>query len=231
MSETSDVSLGVGFFLNGLCSLCHIAKNELMNFEDFHAETEESWQTINKNLESKIDRIIERHPAEREEIIEHFSLDLHEKQEKFPSIHRRSLVITIYSFLENTLNELCNTLSESVDSNVVLTDLKGRGMERALSYLSKVAEFDLSKMGGTLSYIKNINRVRNFIVHNGGVLPSEPEQKVNIFIASTENIFGNPGGNIRFESTFISEMIEVFIRFLNELDIEVQKHIQASIAL
>lgn len=230
MPKASNNTVAIDFFYNGLCSLCHIARNELMDFEDFHAETEASWSKINQDLENKIDRIIKRHPEEdHDEVIESFSLDLHEKQEKYPFIHRTSLLITIYSFLENTLNDLCHTLSQSVGSDVKLSDLQGNGIERALLYLSKVAAFDLSKMGGTLPYIKGINKIRNIIVHNGGVLPSSPEHKVHAFIERTKSMSGHPDCNVRFEDAFINEVIKVLIQFFNELDKEVQTHIQTHV--
>lgn len=226
MSERCESVTGIDFFMNGLCTLCHMAKNELMDFEDFHSETEASWKKINQDLESKIDRIIERHPEDRDEIIENFSLDLHETQEKYPSIHRKSLLITIYSFFENELNDLCGMLSESVSSNVKLADLQGNGIERALLYLSKVAMFDLSKMGKTLPYIKNINIIRNAVVHNGGILPSDPQHKVNVFISNTKGISGSPGRNVRLEASFINEMINMLIQFFSQIDEQVQAHIQ-----
>jgi len=227
MRDVKDDTVEIDFFMNGLCSLCHIAKNELMGFEAFHKTTEDNWRKINIDLEAQIEKILKEHPKEHHnDIIDDFSLDLHENQEKYPSIHRSSLLITLYCFFENTLNDLCYTLSDSVGSNIKLTDLQGSGVERALLYLSKVAKFDLSKMGGTLPFIKGINKVRNTIVHNGGSLPPDPDSAINIFVKNTSSISGSPNSSIRLEHSFINEMIEIFIQFLEDLDVEVQAHIQ-----
>lgn len=219
----------IDFFMNGLCTHCHIAKNELMDFKEFHGITEASWKKIDQDFSSKLDDLIKKYPENRDEIIEHYSLDFYQHQEKYPSIHRKSLVITIYSFLEAELDGLCAILSQSVNCDLKLRDINGKGIERSLLYLSKLAGFDLSKMGKTLPYIKAINQVRNAIVHNGSILPESPDHPINKFITKQKHISGSPSGTVRFDADFIEELIDVLIQFFEELDAEVQKHIQANI--
>ena len=218
--------LKIDFFTNGLCSHCHSARNEIMEFEWFHKATESSWEERNKNIESKMDELISKNPEDTHDIVEHFSLDLHENQEKYPSIHRESLVITIYNFLESDLNKLCDILSQSVQSNIKLKDIKGMGIERAFLYLSKVGGIDFSNMGMTLPYIKSANKLRNSIVHNGGVLPDDSNNTFLVFVSSSKYLEGASGRHVRIKSGFITEFISVLIQFFNELDIEVQSHIK-----
>jgi hypothetical protein len=220
----------IDFFANGLCSACQMAQNELLDFKAFHKTTEESWEKIDTELNSKVDEILKKYPEDvHDEIIEYHSWDFYLNQEKYPSIHRKSLVITIYSFLEIELNNLCGILSQSVDSNLKLKDINGKGFERAQTYLSKVANLDFSRMGGTLPFVKGVNNLRNLLVHNDGILPHNPNDAINTFVTNQKNIMGEPGSIVRFNSAFIEELIEKLIQFFSELDIEVQKHIQSNI--
>jgi hypothetical protein len=152
---------------------------------------------------------------------------LHQNQYKYPNIHRESLIITIYNFLESQLNELCSILEECIELKVKLKHLNGQGIERALSYLTKVAEFDLALMGKELPFIKGVNQVRNQIVHNAGRLPEAENHKANIFIAKAKNLSGAPGGVISVSPDFISEFITSLTEFFDKLDDEIQRFIQS----
>jgi hypothetical protein len=134
----------VDFFENGLCFYCHLAKNELLIYRGFNSETEQSWKQKEDLLETEIDSIIAKFPeADPYDIVESHGWDLHLHQFTYPDIHRTALVIGIYVFLEDQLNGLCHTIGESMKMRLDLADLGGKGIERALLFLSKVAEFNL----------------------------------------------------------------------------------------
>jgi len=226
-----EEQLGVKFFINGLCLHCHLAQDELKNFEHFHSETESAWKRKDDNLQSELDKTFERYPKEHhQDILESHSWELHLNQYKYPSMHRESILITLYNFLENQLNQLCKTISESIDGDIKLKDLYGQGISRALLYLSKVAQFDLSKMGRELPNIKSVNLLRNQIVHNGGTLPEKSTHKLNEFISQQANLAGNPGDAIKIRAEFINEFIDTLIHFFKKLDIEVQRFMSDAIA-
>lgn len=219
----------VDFFENGLCGYCNTAKNELIDIIEFHTETESSWAKRDSELQSALGDLLKEHPDEQhEDIIEAHAWDIHLNQNKYPSIHRESLLITIYNFLEAQLNELCEIISESIENKVKLEDLSDKGIHRALQYLTKVGGFDLSKMGGELSYIKTVNKLRNQVVHNGGCLPVDPSHKLNKFVAKTSALSGSPGDHVSLNPNFIGEFIDVLTKFFEKLDHEVQSFIQSS---
>lgn len=219
-----EEQLGEKFFINGLCLHCNLAQDELKNFEHFHSETETAWKRKDDNLQSELDETLKKYPEEHhQDIVESHGWELHLNQSKYPSMHRESILITLYNFLENQLNQLCKIISESIDSDIKLKDLYGQGINRAFLYLSKVANFDLTKMGGELSNIKSVNLLRNQIVHNGGFLPEEPAHKLNKFISQQSNLAGSPGNTIIIRAEFINEFIEKLSDFFEKLDIEVQK--------
>lgn len=222
-----DKKSKVDFFANGLCVHCHVVETELLEYLQFHEESELWWKNRDEQLQEKIDNIIENYPKEhRDEIIESHSWELHQNQDKFPNIHRESLVITIYNFVESELNLLCEIISESINIKVKLKDLYGKGIERALSYLLKVAEFDMQNMGGELSYIRKVNKLRNTIVHRGGILPENNDHVLNQFVLQNHNLSGQPGENVSLNSEFIGELIDKLLIFFNKLDSEVQEFIK-----
>lgn len=218
--------MAIDFFENGLCIHCHLAKSELREYIDFHFEAEASWEKNDEILQNKLNGILKEYPKEhQQDIVESYSWDLHLNQIKYPHIHRESLILTIYSFFENQLNRLCAILSESVSTNISLKDLKGQGIERAFLYLKKVAGFDLSGMGKELPYIKNVNTIRNLIVHNGAMIPERPDHKLLRFVTENPHLYGKAGQGIIIRSEFIDQLLEMLINFFKKLEKEVQKYI------
>jgi hypothetical protein len=127
----------VDFFENGLCFYCHLAKNELLLYSDFHSKTESLWKQKDELLQEELKSILDKYPeAKHQDIVESHAWDLHLNQYKYPDIHRTALVIAIYVFIEDQLNGLCETLGESLDSQLRLADLTGQGIERALLSVS-----------------------------------------------------------------------------------------------
>ncbi|MEJ8664505.1 MULTISPECIES: hypothetical protein [Pseudomonas] len=217
----------VDFFENGLCVHCHLAKNELIEFLTFNDSTEQAWRAKDDNLQQELEVILNKYPeGKHQDIIESFAWDLHCNQSKYPALHRASLLITLFNFLEHQLNSLAEILYESIDSNLKLHDIYGRGIERALLFLVKVAGIDLSSFGGEIPYIKGVNLVRNVIVHSGGVLPSNPNDKVNKFISKTAGLSGVEIESIVIGPDFIPQFIDLLIRFFERLDGEVQEHMK-----
>lgn len=217
----------IDFFDNGLATHCGMVSMELEAFIEFHSEAENNWDRNCQNIEKHMRVTLSQNPEEaREQITEHYVWDLHKNQSLFPNIHRTSLLLTIFNYHEDKLNELCNIFSESIDSQVRLKDLKGNGVERASSYLKKVVGIDFSSMGEEKPYIAGINQVRNQIVHNGSRLPEDHYHKVNKFISITEGISGEPGCEIALSKQFIDNTIEMLIKFYDKIGIAVQGYIK-----
>lgn len=215
--------MAVDFFENGLCFYCHLARNELLSYGEFHSRTEALWKREDETLQEELEGIIEKYPESvREDVIDSYAWDLHVNQYKYPDIHRSTLVIAIYTFLEDQLNGLCSTIGESLETPLRLNDLSGLGVERALLFLSKVAGFDLGQIS-SLSFVKEVGRLRNKMVHAGGVLPIQEGDKLNKFVLRTDGLRGEPGERVYIHSEFIGGVINSFVAFFDELDSEVQR--------
>jgi len=178
-------------------------------------------------LQGELSEMFSRYPKkEHDEIMDGFSWDLHLNQNKYPHLHRESLIITVFNFLEHQLNSLCHIFYESIDSCLKVKDIKGQGVERALTFLSKVAKVDFSRFGPEMLMIKGVNSLRNVIVHNGGYLPKNTDAKVNDFVKKERHLSGVEGAGISIDPEFIGSFIDTLLSFFKKLDVEIQKHIQ-----
>jgi hypothetical protein len=90
--------------------------------------------------------------------------------EYFPSLQRRSALITIYSFFEFELDKLCSRVKTHENFKLDVSDLGGKGILRSTTYLLKVAQLDGIRASAELNEIRNIQSIRNLLVHADGKL-------------------------------------------------------------
>lgn len=225
----------IDYFANGILCHCHGALTKLHYLKGFHSILETTWENIEKNLDEKIQKSLDSNPKEHhDDIIESYSWDFHLNNTIHPSIHRESVTITLFSFFEHQLNDLCKDISSCLKDQIKLKDLHGQGIERAQTYLSKIANFDWSKVNGSWGYLKSAQRIRNLLVHNGGRInkyKDKDKDKLLKFIESNKNLrietvsIGQDGANIEkriiIDAGFINELLENMELFFKQLDSEV----------
>jgi len=217
----------IDFFGNGLCGHCHHAANELRELKYYHNEIENFWRKKDEELQNKIDKILEQAPEpEHDDIIENYSLSLHENQIKYPNVHRNAFVMAVYSFLENKLNELCWILENCIDSSVKLKDLSDTGITRAGTFLSKVAKIPVNEISDEWSFIRHLNKLRNSLVHSGGRIPTEENNKLRRFVEQTDTL-GTYFDYISIKPAFIDLLFNKLIAFFEKLDTLVNNFIQS----
>ena len=223
---TMDQQKPVDFFENGLCMHCHLARQQLVEFERFNEISELAWENEDKQLQHQLDAQLRNIPeTDHEEVVQSHGWELHVNQIKYPSIHRESLILTVFSFLEDELNSLCEVMAQSLEGSVELGDLKGKGIERALLYLRKIAGFDFTTMSNEISFLRGVNQVRNHIVHNGGRLPADPNHKVNQFVKSQMHVSGLPGKSLVIHKGFAPELMQLILALFDKLEAQVNTHI------
>lgn len=216
---------GVDFFENGLCYHCHLVKNELAVFRDYHCATEALWQRADKELQAQIDEILARHPeSDHDDLIESHGWELHLNQSRYPDLHRDALVVSICAYIEDQLNGLCRILEESLKSKIGIRDLEGKGVSRALTFLSKVALFDLEK-SKTRAFVVNTYNLRNVLVHRGGTLYelSSDNKGLSKFVSENDGLTGKPGQKVRIDSSFVQTLLGKLEHFFDEIDDQVKK--------
>lgn len=83
--------------------------------------------------------------------------------EYFPSLQRRSALLTLCGFFEHELDKLCILYKKEKNFKLSLSDLKDKGVERSTAYLAKIANIDTFKNSHEWQQIKKIQNIRNII--------------------------------------------------------------------
>lgn len=111
----------------------------------------------------------------------------------FPNLQRRSALITVFSFLENELDELCRLCQEEQSLKIAIKDISGKGIERATTYLDKIVGINTGRSAPIWRELTSIQKVRNIIVHQNGKLGSiqgERNAEIDRFIGENPNLSG-----------------------------------------
>lgn len=91
-------------------------------------------------------------------------------EDYFPSLQRKSALITLYSFFEHELEKLCSLIKTYEKLKLDSSDLGEKGILRSTTYLLKVAQIDGIRNSAEWNEIRNIQTIRNLLVHADGKL-------------------------------------------------------------
>lgn len=90
--------------------------------------------------------------------------------EYFPSLQRRSAFLTVWSYLEHQLDQLCLFYQSERKIKLSFVDLSGRGIDRSVDYLEKVVGLQSLKASEEWNMLKTLQRIRNAVTHDDGRL-------------------------------------------------------------
>lgn len=131
--------------------------------------------------------------------ITHFDvLDLDETVTvHFPSMQRRSVLLTIFGIFEHELEEFCNVYARKHQLSVKVADFKGSGIERSATYIKKVMGINTPS-----STLKKLQKLRNACAHQDAKYKLPDGQKIKE-IADLVNEYPNLIGTDTFEPKVI----------------------------
>ena len=208
----------VDFFGNGLCFKCSSARSELLEFDHFQDEAELAWASLEARVQERISEVLKKTPPMKHgDAIDSHTYELHQAQSKFPSIHRESVSVSLFGFVEHELISLANTVCESIEGELRPNDLRGKGIDQARRYLTKVADFDFSKMNEEWESLTAFRQIRNHIVHNAGFLGDHPKQSTIEFIEATPGIWIGSSSMIQLGAEFVHHMTGTLATFFEKL--------------
>ncbi|GFZ81088.1 hypothetical protein GCM10011531_09070 [Aquaticitalea lipolytica] len=96
----------------------------------------------------------------------------------FVQSFRASMITQLFSFVERTIQDVCNSYCLMHKKEFGLNDLRGNSeFEKAKLFLIKAAKVDIKELEPHWSYINNLRRVRNCIVHNNCIVFSDEIRK------------------------------------------------------
>lgn len=122
---------------------------------------------------------------------------------------RYSVVIQIYTLIEDRLNNICDFLCKQNKKQISYQDLSGNGSYRALNYLKKVFSISLDKSDE--DFIKSTNTIRNSIAHTNGNLTEESDEitkKIKKIVNKEKGISIDTNNRLDISDTYISYLFE-----------------------
>ncbi|MDR5836614.1 hypothetical protein [Caballeronia sp. LZ034LL] len=146
--------------------------------------------------------------VEHHEGFVHGFWDLHVLFERdFPSIQRRSALITLYSFLEHELDKLCELLQRTEDHALSLKEIHGTGIDRSAIFLKKVAGLAIPRNNRHWAEIRNIQKTRNAFVHANGRI--EQESRLLPYVKASQHL-AMYGSEITIQNGYLDHVLDVF---------------------
>ena len=122
---------------------------------------------------------------------------------------RYSVVIQIYTLIEDRLNNICDFLCKQKQKKISCKDLYGNGSYRALNYLKKVFSISLGKPDE--DFINSTNTIRNAIAHTNGNLTEESAEmtkKIKKIVNKEKGISIDTNNRLDISDTYISYLFE-----------------------
>jgi hypothetical protein len=143
--------------------------DRLKEFRQYTLEIESKFDSDKDALSRQYNqRVAGLSADEVSEIDDYFSDYYYTIEDTYIGQHRRSTLVSIYSFLEHAMNHLCKHVTKKNGYQFAVEDLRGEGIQRASTYLKKTASADFNALNDEWSALKTLNKVRNCIVHNEG---------------------------------------------------------------
>ncbi|EIC5077053.1 hypothetical protein K9512_004538 [Vibrio parahaemolyticus] len=102
--------------------------------------------------------------------------------EYYPNLHRRSAVLTIVGVLEHEFDKLCHKCCDEFKLDTRLEDTGGKGLERAIKYLSKIVKVDMHKSTQTWQNMVKIVKLRNALIHQDGKVVDQAGNQIMAII-------------------------------------------------
>lgn len=144
----------------------------------------------------------------------------------FPNLQRRSALITLFSFFEHELNKLCSIFQVTEKYQLSYKDVAGTGIERARIYLSKVALLDLNEPTAPWSNVKNVQMLRNLVVHADGRLPQVDRPALKKYVEACEFLDGDR--EVLLQSGYLKNVLSHFDSYFQQVDKAIQLRYGAS---
>src|SRR5215208_3051638 len=179
---------------------------------------EDTLVTLAADLDARIAAEAQDFPEEhRQDFYEFHAEDHHELSTELPTILRYSVLTGADTACEVYLNNTCETYAEVEGATIGLTDLHGRGIERARDYLKKVARIPFPDNQPEWTTVRRLHDLRNAIVHADGLVPPSRKDLLQ-WSASIPGLRITESGVIAFGREFTGAALAAYQAFAERVD-------------
>lgn len=191
-------------------------RDELEKFRFFVRQTETLIDQAKESEVSSLQESIAGWSKEAQDDFWPYYYPIH-WDEIFRSTIRRSVVVSLATFLETFLNRLCSHVALVTKSDLKASDLKGSTLERARKYLNAVGK--LERPGSTeWDELGLFFKIRNVIVHADGFTLGSSYQKAIEHFCEKRSDIRLAYGSIEIEPAFLEFFIDRLKEFIEQLE-------------
>ena len=133
--------------------------------------------------------------------------------EYFPSLQRRSALLTLCSYFEHELDKLCLLYQSEKSLDISYTDLREMGVDRSTRYLEKVAGINVHQTSQEWNDIKNIQKIRNALVHRGDKLQDHNDETFARFVKKAKSLSRTEEEEIVLGKGFLSYVVRIYTQY------------------
>lgn len=152
-------------------------------------------------------------------------------EEYFPNLQRRSALITLFSFFEHELDKLCKRIKTECNYKIDLADIGEKGIQRSTTYLLKVAGLDGFRDSSEWQEIKQIQSIRNQVVHSDGRLPQQTDGrriKMTQYVDSSRHLSVSSNGELQILAGYLEHCLAVFSSHFEQIHTSLKRKYEAS---
>ena len=119
---------------------------------------------------------------------EELGTDMYRFDHEFPNRTRFFMIVQTHSMLEVYLKWFCEKLQMINHNPISISDLKGGSdLEKGKLYLKRIYGLDFSKLEPEWSFLNNMRKIRNQIIHNNGIFKTSDKEIIRI-IENTDEL-------------------------------------------
>lgn len=198
---------------------------EIKSFKDYIIENHNSMSERQTAFNDMIEEKVKSYPDNEQEVYEWFEDDLYQYNEFYPTMFNNSTLLSIYSFFEFSLKNLCTSLSKYWQYKIQLDDLDGRNyIEKSKKYLILIANLDLTDIDSIWQEITKFQKIRNNIVHNNSNIirqKDKPLEKQLLYPIVNSNRYLKlnieKGTFIIENNQFLLDMLDLIEKYLTSI--------------
>jgi len=157
---------------------------------------------------------------ERDDYLEYL-IDQNSELKDIEQIMFKSYVVSIFTYLEKRLVDLCNSIYEKRNIKFQYKELQGAGVGRLVRYIEKTLDRRLPNDEEFRDRFTIATKIRNTIVHAGGDLSISSDKDAIIDFAKKESdLFEIDGieyhSQLKIRSAYLNNLTETVDRIINE---------------
>lgn len=136
-------------------------------------------------------------------------------EEYFPSLLRRSALLTVWGYFEHELDKLCSLYKSERRFILGVSDIEGKGIDRSTKYLAKVAGLNVHHNTEDWREINRIRELRNKIAHQDGRLITTKGQPALNLISYVEQspFLKKDGHEVVLKEGFLKHVVDTFAAY------------------